>query len=82
MSNTPHALTEEFPDKLDAMHALKESNAHFAKLMDEYQAVNDEVHLAETNVAPTDDLHETELRKKRMMLKDEIARMLAAELAA
>lgn len=77
MSNTPHELAEDFPDQLDAIHALKTSNAHFAKLMEDYHEVNRAVHRAETNVEPTDDLNEQALRKKRMALKDEIARMLS-----
>lgn len=40
MSNTPHDLYEDFPEKTDAIHALKASNAHFARLVDEYHAVN------------------------------------------
>ncbi|EPX81727.1 YdcH family protein [Litoreibacter arenae] len=76
MPNTPHQLAEEFPDKIDRMHDLKESNAHFRKLFDEYHEVNRAVHRAETNVEPTDDAHETALRKQRMTLKDQIAAML------
>jgi uncharacterized protein YdcH (DUF465 family) len=72
MSHTPHELAEEFPDKVDAMHALKTSDAHFARLADEYHEVNRAVHRAETNVEPMDDLAEVELRKKRAALKDEI----------
>ncbi|SIO31715.1 hypothetical protein SAMN05444722_1398 [Rhodovulum sp. ES.010] len=76
MSHTPHELAEEFPDKSDLIHNLKETDAHFARLFDEYHEVNGAVHRAETDVEPTDDLHLTELRKKRMHLKDEIARIL------
>lgn len=78
MSNTPHELAEEFPDQVEAIHKLKTSNAHFAKLVDEYHEINRAVHRAETDVEPTDDLHMTEMRKQRLALKDEIARMLAA----
>lgn len=77
MSNTPHELAEEFPDKIEAMQALKESNAHFAKLTEEYHEVNRAVHRAETNVEPMDQFAEEDLRKQRMRLKDEIAGMLA-----
>jgi len=76
MSHTPHELAEEFPDKVDAIHALKESDAHFARLFDDYHTVNRAVHRAETGVEPTDDHHATDLRKQRMALKDEIAMML------
>jgi len=78
MSHVPHELSEEFPDKADELHALKTSNTHFAKLMDDYHEINRAIHRAETNVEPTDDLHAAEMRKQRLALKDEIARMLAA----
>jgi len=77
MSHTPHELSEEFPDKVDEISSLKQTDAHFARLVDEYHAVNRDVHRAETNVEPTDDLHAAEMRKKRMALKDEIWRMLS-----
>jgi uncharacterized protein YdcH (DUF465 family) len=78
MSHTPHELAEEFPDKAEAIHNLKTTDAHFAKLIEAYHDVNRAVHRAETGVEPTDDLHEGEMRKERMRLKDEIARALAA----
>ena len=76
MSHTPHELAEEFPDKVERIHELKISDQHFRKLFDEYHEINDAVHRAETDVEPTDDLHMTDMRKKRLALKDEIARML------
>lgn len=77
MSHTPHELSEEFPDKVELIHRLKETDAHFARLFHEYHEINGAVHRAETNIEPTDDLHLTELRKKRMVLKDEIYQILA-----
>jgi len=79
MSHTPHELAEEFPDKVDAMSALKTSDAHFAKLSDEYHEVNRAVHRAETNVEPISEAAETELRKKRAVLKDEIWGILSKD---
>lgn len=72
MSHTPHELAEEFPDKVDAISALKQSDAHFAKLADEYHEVNRAVHRAESNVEPLEELAEVELRKQRAALKDQI----------
>ncbi|HKL70620.1 YdcH family protein [Salibaculum sp.] len=72
MSHTPHELAEEFPDHAETIHRLKVEDAHFAKLFDEYHAVNRAVHRAETDVEPTDDLHMADLRKQRLALKDEI----------
>jgi len=78
MSNTPHALAEEFPADVEKMQALKTSDAHFARLFDAYHALNDTIHRAETDVEPMADEHQTELRKKRLALKDQIAVMLRA----
>lgn len=77
MAHTPHELAEEFPDKVEAIHSLKLSDAHFAALADKYHDVNRAVHRAETNVEPTDDLHMQDLRKERMALKDEIWAILS-----
>ena len=76
MSNTPHELVEDFPGQQQRIHDLKLANTHFARLVEDYHNVNRDVHRAETNTEPTDELHETEMRKRRMFLKDEIARML------
>ncbi len=72
MSNTPNELSEEFPDRLDQMSALKQSDAHFSKLFDDYHEINRAVHRAEIDVEPTDDLHMSEMRKQRLAIKDEI----------
>ncbi|GAA6161503.1 MULTISPECIES: YdcH family protein [unclassified Ruegeria] len=77
MSNTPHELAEEFPDKVEVMSQLKQSDAHFARLAEEYHEINRVVHRAETNVEPMEDLAEGELRKKRAVLKDEIWAILS-----
>lgn len=77
MSHTPHELAEEFPDKVDLMHTLKQSDAHFARLADEYHEINRAVHRAETNVEPMEELAEVDLRKKRAFLKDEIWSILS-----
>lgn len=78
MSHTPHELPEEFPEHAEKMIALKTSDAHFAKLYNEYHEVNEQVHRAEDNIAPTDQFNEEEMRKKRAALKDEIYRILSA----
>lgn len=76
MAHTPHELAEEFPEFVEKMRDLKGTNAHFAKLADEYHEINRAVHRAETNVEPTDDFNMDAMRKKRMALKDEIYGML------
>ncbi len=79
MTHTPHELAEEFPDQIAKMHALKQSDAHFARLADEYHEINRAVHRAETNVMPLEDLAQVELRKKRALLKDQIWGILSAQ---
>ncbi|MEQ9314290.1 MAG: YdcH family protein [Henriciella sp.] len=78
MSHTPHELAEEFPDAKTRIHDLKESDPHFARLADQYHEINREIHRIETNVEPASDLHETDLRKKRLYLKDQISARLNA----
>ena len=73
----PHAIHEEFPDDGERIHALKVSNAHFARLLAEYDQVNDQVAGAESRQTPMSDEAENGLRRKRAALKDEIAQMLA-----
>ncbi len=78
MTNTPHELAAEFPEKADLIHKLKTEDAHFARLAEEYHAINRQVHRAETNVEPMEELAEVDLRKKRAHLKDQIYAMLSA----
>jgi uncharacterized protein len=77
MSHTPHELHEEFPEHAEALHRLKVSNAHFARLAEEYHDVNRAVHRMETDVEPASDDTIEEFKKRRLALKDEIAGMLA-----
>lgn len=76
MSHTPHELAEEFPDDAGRISTLKQSDAHFARLVEDYHEVNRAVHRAETHVEPVGEAHEAELRRRRMQLKDEIFRRL------
>lgn len=77
MSNTPHTLGEEFPGQLDAIHALKASDPDFARVLEQYDEVNDRIHRAETRIEPVSEDVEQSLRKQRLALKDEIVGALA-----
>ena len=76
MSDTPHKLTDEFPEFRALISHLKQGDGPFARIADEYGEINHQVHLAETDIEPTDDKRMTEMRKTRMRLKDEIYGML------
>lgn len=76
MSHTPHELAAEFPEHVAKMSALKQSDAHFARLAEAYHEVNRAIHRAETQVEPVDDQTEQAMRRQRLHLKDEIYAML------
>ncbi|MDG1067768.1 MAG: YdcH family protein [Sulfitobacter sp.] len=73
MSHTPHELVEEFPKQVAQIAALKLSDAHFAKLSEEYHTLNRTIHRAETDVEPTSDDNMQNMRRERLRLKDQIA---------
>lgn len=79
MSHTPHELADDFPELTDKISQLQQSDAHFARLSDEYHEVNRAVHRAETNVEPVSDEHLSEIRKSRMALKDQIYKYLTTD---
>jgi uncharacterized protein YdcH (DUF465 family) len=79
VSHVPHELADDFPEHAERIHALKLSDAHFAKLADAYHEVNRAVHRVETRVEPASEAYEEELRKQRLRLKDEIAAILNAK---
>ena len=76
MSNTPHTLHDDFPAESNKISALKASDAHFDKVLIEYDAVNDTVHRAETRLDAVSQSEEETLRKVRSRLKDQIAAAL------
>ncbi len=77
MTHVPHELHDEFPGKAEKIHELKLSDAHFARLADEYHEVNREIHRIESGVAPTADEILEDFKKKRLHLLDVIADRLA-----
>ncbi|MEM9757180.1 MAG: YdcH family protein [Pseudomonadota bacterium] len=77
MSHVPHELAADFPNDVEQIQALKMTDAHFARLVEEYHSVNRDVHRAETGVEPVSEEAETQMRRVRMRLKDEIAGCLS-----
>jgi uncharacterized protein YdcH (DUF465 family) len=62
----------------DLISQLKQSDAHFAKLVETYHDLNRSIHRAETDVEPMADTVQAMMRKQRMALKDQIAALLKA----
>lgn len=71
-----HPLIKEFPEYREQIHNLKESNAHFAKLFAEYHDVDKEVVRMEEDIEPAADTVIEEAKKRRLMLKDELFKLL------
>ena len=77
-AHTPNELAEVFPDDAEALHRLKLTDAHFARLAEQHHAVNREIHRVETEIEPASDERLEELKKERLHRLDEIAAMLEA----
>ncbi len=78
MSHVAHEIYEEFPAEAEKIQALKQSDPHFSQLVDDYHAVNLQVHRAEARLDVMDEDAEHELRLRRVHMKDEIFRLLHA----
>ena len=76
MLNEKHDLIHELPEHRETIHNLKTSNAHFAKLFEEYHELDHEVHRIETGVENTSDEYLEQRKKKRLFLKDKLYKMI------
>jgi uncharacterized protein YdcH (DUF465 family) len=76
LSNTPHTLGDEFPEQMDAIHALKAKSPEFAHILTEYDEVNDRIHRAEARLDAISEEAEAALRRQRLALKDRIVAAL------
>ncbi len=73
-----HRLAVDFPALKERIHTLKQSDRHFARLHDEYDQLDKEVHRIEQEFT-TSDVYLEGLKKRRVQLKDELYRMLTAD---
>jgi uncharacterized protein len=74
----PHALNREFPELADAVARLKETDLHFAHLLKQHDAADDQITKDEMGVAPMGDTALEDLKKRRLHLKDELYKMASA----
>ena len=72
-----HDLHHEFPEFHDRIHELKMNDQHFARLFDEYHAINREILRIEEDIETTADEYLEDLKKKRLSHKDQLYRMLS-----
>lgn len=79
MLGEKHDLIHELPDFKDRIHHLKMHDAHFARLFDEYHALDHAIKRVEEGIeTPSDDYAES-LKKQRLQLKDSLFSMLYAD---
>ena len=78
MLGEKHDLIHELPEHRERIHELKISNAHFAKLFEDYHDVEHEVRRIEEGVENTSDVYLEDLKKKRLHLKDALYEMIKA----
>lgn len=79
MSDIPHELHGSFPEYAGKMDELIAADPSFAKLVDAYDEINEKVYKAGTLEKPTSHFREEELKKRRMVLRDEIYRILSSD---
>ena len=71
-----HSLALELPEFKETIHNLKLSDAHFAKLFDEYHATDKEIHRIEQGAEVSSDDYIETLKKQSLHLKDALYLML------
>lgn len=76
MSEKTHHLAHELPEYKDAIHDLKVSNNHFAKLLDTYHDCVKQILRIEDEIEAASDMFLEDLKKKRLAMKDEMVGML------
>lgn len=76
MTLEKHDLIHELPEYREQIHQLKQSNARFAKLFEEYHEVDHEVHRIETGAETPADSYLEDRKKVRLSLKDQLFSML------
>lgn len=72
MHNEHHSLIHEFPEYNKEIHNLKMTNEYFKNLFDEYHKLDREVYRVENNIEPRSDMAMEVLKKRRLVLKDEL----------
>jgi uncharacterized protein YdcH (DUF465 family) len=75
-THTPHELAEIFPEDAAALHRLKATDAHFARLAERHHQVNRAIHRIEVEAEAASDERVEALKKERLHLLDTIAALL------
>jgi uncharacterized protein YdcH (DUF465 family) len=60
----------------DEIHELKQNNAHFAKIFEKHNELDQQVEDAEAGRIPITDIELEKLKKEKLLLKDEAYKMI------
>jgi len=60
----------------DEIHELKQQNAHFAKIFEKHNELDQKVEDAEAGRTPMTDMELETLKKEKLLLKDEAYKMI------
>jgi uncharacterized protein YdcH (DUF465 family) len=60
----------------DEIHELKMNNAHFARIFEKHNELDDKVTKAENGDIPMTDMELETLKKEKLLLKDEAYKMI------
>lgn len=71
-----HSLVNEFPEYKDAIHNLKTTDQHFARIFEKYHETDKEIHRIESGAENTTDEYLEGLKKQRLHHKDELYSLL------
>ena len=72
----PHEIGDEFPDQASLIERLTKTNYEFGRLAAAYDDVNRHICRIESEDEPTADEVLEKLKKRRLLLKDDIATLL------
>lgn len=76
MLNEKHDLIHELPEYREAIHNLKMTDNHFARLFEEYHEIDHEVRRIETGDETTSDEYLADKKKQRLNLKDNLLKII------
>ena len=79
MSLEKHGLLKEFPDHHHTIRHLKMNDAHFARTLDEYTEIDNEIYNIESGDHPSSDEYLEQQKLLRVQLKDKLFAMVKKE---
>lgn len=76
MSIEHHSLLHELPQLRERIHELKTGNPKFADLYRQYDETDKEIYRIEEEIETPSDKYTEDLKKRRVLLKDQLYAML------